>query len=139
MTYRGSSKKEDDLGPSRPRFLIWIVTSQCNLECSHCYAAKFSKAELDEKEKFLLVKDALRAGIKGINLTGGEILLQTNSLKLIDYISELGISVSVFTNGTTLSEEIVRHLAKNGVFILLSRCQKIEKFRNSFCYRNVSE
>jgi len=45
MTYRGSSKKEDDLGPSRPRFLIWIVTSQCNLECSHCYAAKFSKSE----------------------------------------------------------------------------------------------
>jgi len=120
MQERGSSKKEDEPDLCRPEFLIWIVTSRCNLECSHCYAAKFSKAELDEKEKLLLVKDALQAGIKTINLTGGEILLQTDSLKLIDYISGLGVSVSIFTNGTTLNEEIVRQLAKNGVFILLS-------------------
>ena len=120
MQKRASSKKEDGPVPRRPNFLIWIVTSRCNLECSHCYAAKFSKAELNEKEKFLLVKDALQAGIKQINLTGGEVLLQTDSLKLIDYISELGVSVSVFTNGTTLSEEIVGQLAENDVFILLS-------------------
>jgi radical SAM protein with 4Fe4S-binding SPASM domain len=90
------------------------------LECSHCYAAKFSKAELNTTEKFLLVKDALQTGIKRISLTGGEVLLQKDSLKLIDYISELGVSVSVFTNGTTLSEEIVRQLAKKQVFVLVS-------------------
>jgi len=120
MKRKGSKQKKDDPDKRGPKFLIWLVTTKCNLKCSHCYAAKFADGELSLEEKFSVVRDAVQTGIKEINLTGGEILLHKDGLKLINYIAEQGMDLNVFTNGTTLSEKVVKELAKNEVFVLLS-------------------
>ena len=112
MKRKGSKQKKDDPDKRGPKFLIWLVTTKCNLKCSHCYAAKFADGELSLEEKFSVVRDAVQTGIKEINLTGGEILLHKDGLKLINYIAEQGMDLNVFTNGTTLSEKVVKEYIK---------------------------
>lgn len=100
----------------KPTFLIWIVTTSCNLVCSHCYTAKFGSDELTEEEKLIVAKEAIEVGIKKINLTGGEVLLQKNILRLINYLVQNNVSLSIFTNGIALTEDIVKEIAKKQSF-----------------------
>jgi len=71
MKRKSSRQKKDDPDERGPKFLIWIATTKCNLNCSHCYAAKFANGELSLEEKFSVVRDAAQTGIREINLIRG--------------------------------------------------------------------
>jgi len=105
----------------KPRLIIWVLTSKCNLACPHCYAAKFiGRDELNERQALRVVKSGAEAGIKHVGFTGGEVFLRKDALNLMRYASQLGMSTSVITNGSMLTEEVVRDLANIGVFAFLS-------------------
>ena len=62
----------------------------------------------------MLVQCAQR-GCKGVLFTGGEPLLRPDLSKLVGFASRLGMSVTVITNGSLLSEEVARDLTAAGL------------------------
>ncbi|MEN2985316.1 MAG: radical SAM protein [Thermodesulfovibrionaceae bacterium] len=104
----------------KPKFLIWIFTPKCNLFCSHCYVAKFSLRELSLEEKLKVAKQAVECGIERINLTGGEVLIDEEVWKVIYYLLENNVSLSIFTNGVALTEQTIRKFQELNIYILLS-------------------
>ena len=104
-----------------PRFIIWLLTSKCNMACRHCYAARFPREkELNEAEALELVNNMARSGVRHIGFSGGEVFLRPDALKIIKRAFELGMSTSVVTNGSSLNAEVAKELASCKTFIFLS-------------------
>lgn len=90
------------------------LTNSCNYNCAYCFG-KFSDKNVMTFEQACLVVDNIarcfkKEGIDNgrINLAGGEPLLCPYLEELIDYINAYGIKVSVITNGSLLTEDIIK-------------------------------
>ena len=73
----------------------------CNLNCSYCdtkYA--FDNRNADKMDINEIVKQAVRSGIKLVEITGGEPLLQVNVLLLCNELIKNGLTVLMETNGS---------------------------------------
>ena len=104
--------------PSLTTYYFYL-THGCNLACRHCWLApEFQKGggtggHLD----FGLIKQAVEQGIplglSNAKLTGGEPLLHPDFVKIIDYLSEKEISITIETNGTLLTKELAFYLKEH--------------------------
>jgi len=104
-----------------PRVVIWLLTSKCNLACHHCYTARFpQERELDEEQALTLVESMADSGVRHIGFSGGEVFLREDALRIIKRAFKLGMSTSVVTNGSLLTEEIVKELHDSQVLTFLS-------------------
>jgi len=93
------------------------VTMRCNLRCEHCYlpvaqrlGSRDSELTLPEIERIL--SEIADAGCLWLLLTGGEPFLRRDFPKIYDYAKHKGLIISIFTNGTLLTEQIADHLAE---------------------------
>ena len=95
--------------------LQWHITHRCNLRCKHCYQDDFQVemnrdelfAVLDKYERFLNERN-----LKGhINLTGGEPLASPHFYELAEEINRRGMTFSILTNGTLITEENAARIA----------------------------
>ena len=97
--------------------LAWETTSACNLLCSYCRAratAEPDPNELDTKEGLALIDDV--ALLKPLLiLSGGEPLLRPDIFLLARYAVSKGLRVSLATNGTLLTPELVDEIVSSGV------------------------
>ena len=90
------------------------VTNSCNYRCTYCFGKFPDKTELTFGQACLVVDNIARYFLKNsitdgrINLAGGEPLLYPHLEELIDYINAYGIKVSVITNGSLLTEEMIK-------------------------------
>lgn len=96
------------------------LTRRCNLACSHCYLdastlKATSQGELRYDELCQLF-DQLAQHQKQtlIVLTGGEPLIRHDLEAIIEYGSQLGLSIVVGTNGTMLTDSRVQALKQAG-------------------------
>lgn len=87
---------------------VWELTLKCNLRCIHCgsNAGKQRDNELSLDEAIALCYDLKRTGCKSVALMGGEPLLSSYFYDVAKKIKELGMEVSVITNGTIINNEI---------------------------------
>ena len=90
------------------------VINECNYGCTYCFGKfdchhplplKDAKRIVDEIAKYFREKNI---SSPRINLAGGEPTIYKHLDELIDYIHSLGISVSIVTNGSHLTQERVR-------------------------------
>jgi AdoMet-dependent heme synthase len=101
-----------------PYHVVWEVTTRCNLNCIHCYAGSVdsAQAELTTAEgKRFLDQVAAVGDIRMIVITGGEPLLRKDIFELVEYAGKLGLSVIFSTNGTLLTPDMAKDLARLGV------------------------
>jgi radical SAM protein with 4Fe4S-binding SPASM domain len=88
------------------------LTFRCNLNCSHCYCNlspkdKASQArELTTKEVFRILDEIANQGCLWLLFTGGEPLLRKDFIDIYAYAKRKGILVTLFTNGTLITDEI---------------------------------
>ncbi|MGN8982304.1 radical SAM protein [Enterococcus villorum] len=105
-----------------PQTVYLVLTHQCNLTCVYCYAeAEMTKNytnPLTFVEWFHTLNQLKDCGVKNVIFTGGEIGLNDDSLKYIDYAHQIGLSVGLITNGTLLGK-------KSNAQFLATRCQSI--------------
>jgi MoaA/NifB/PqqE/SkfB family radical SAM enzyme len=96
--------------PARfPYSCQWEVTCRCNLHCVMCYTDCFNRADAIRQE--LATADILRimdelaeAGTLELCLTGGEPLARPDFFQLYEHAIRCGFLVTVFTNGTLITE-----------------------------------
>jgi radical SAM protein with 4Fe4S-binding SPASM domain len=97
--------------------VAWETTSACNLRCSYCRAratAEHDTNELSTEEALALIDEV--APLKPmLILTGGEPLLRTDIFLLAGHAVSKGLRVSLATNGTLLTREIVDNIAASGI------------------------
>lgn len=119
----------------KPRAMTLVVAESCNLGCKYCYAEEgnFGRpAKLMSRETARLAVDQFLARTRGtaegtIVFFGGEPLLNFDVVKfVVEYALERGqaegktITFSITTNGTIMTEEIARFLAKHRFGMKLS-------------------
>ena len=84
---------------------FFIRTTGCNLRCSYC-DTKYSYHEGAERTIESLVDEALSSGARHVCVTGGEPLLQKDSLRLMSSLCDAGLVVSLETSGSKSIAEV---------------------------------
>ena len=89
------------------------LTHRCNLRCVHCYLGpepavdEAQKHEMDTHRVLSVIDEITDAGCLFLVLTGGEPLLRTDFAALYRHAKSNGLLVTVFTNGTLLTDSIL--------------------------------
>jgi pseudo-rSAM protein/SPASM domain protein len=98
--------------------VVWNLTKQCNLYCSHCYAAadtETAPGELSTAEGKALLDDLAQFGVPVVLFSGGEPLVRDDLEELVAYAADSGIRPVLSTNGTLLTEERAASLRDAGL------------------------
>ena len=101
--------------PGFPYSIGWFVTNACNYKCIHCNmsSGKMLYDELTTKEALSLVESLAKNGTHSIFFTGGEPFFRSDFVQIAEEALHQGIHVHVTTNGSCLSEDMIkRHLVK---------------------------
>lgn len=93
------------------------LTRVCNLRCKHCLNNSGIKEsnEIEYSELLRIIKLLIQAGIFEIRFTGGEPLLYPKIFDIIKLCTDNGIYVSMGTNGTLMTESVIKKLKKCGL------------------------
>jgi radical SAM protein with 4Fe4S-binding SPASM domain len=88
------------------------TTFRCNLRCVHCYVNEPARdraaraRELSTERLLRLVDEVVAEGCLEVLFTGGEVLLRPDFPELYLHALRSGLHVTVFTNGTLITEKI---------------------------------
>ncbi len=88
--------------------VIWNLTGICNLKCLHCYASSISQYqpnELDTTQALQVLEDLKKADCFSVILSGGEPLYRQDLFVLAERAKELGLFVTLSTNGTMIGKK----------------------------------
>ena len=98
------------------------VSDRCPLECVHCYNnlpmndAEARRRELTTEEHFRMLDELAELGCLWLLFTGGEIFARKDFLDIYTHAKSRGFLVTLFTNGTLITERIADALAANPPF-----------------------
>ena len=87
------------------------LTPRCNFQCHMCYVRLTEKEmkplgrELTASEWISLAEQASQAGMVFLLLTGGEPMLRPDFPVIYDALSQMGLSLSINTNGSLLNTD----------------------------------
>lgn len=97
--------------------IAWEVTGACNLSCPYCRASALQEPDEDELSpgEALAFIESIAPLQPMLILSGGEPLLRPDIFTIIRHAVNLGIRVSLASNGTLISPDIARNIAASGV------------------------
>ena len=97
-----------------PLAINWHITYQCNYRCSFCFfrnpdgrVPQPSKLSMTLEQAYGILEEIKNLGITRINYAGGEPTLVKEFPSLVNYSYNLGLKVSVVTNGTGLTDSLL--------------------------------
>jgi len=102
----------------QPVNAVFELTSRCNLACRMCYIrdeahdAACRARELSADQWLRLAGEAREHGLVFLQLTGGEVFLRPDFFEIYEPLSRLGLMLTLFTNGTLLTEAVADRLAQ---------------------------
>ena len=88
----------------------WSITGECNLRCAHCFmSAPSGKHGNPSHEEIIRVADMLaECGVFRVGLTGGEPLIRSDLLQILDALREREIALTIiYTNGWLVDEKLL--------------------------------
>lgn len=90
------------------------ITNICNLNCPHCYMKSGTAYgnEMSTDEIKALCDDFKSYGGTDVSLTGGEPTSRKDFFEIVKYISFIGMKVSIFTNGFSWNEDMIKSLSE---------------------------
>ena len=113
MMYNDAAKKGIPFGGT------FELTPLCNMNCRMCYI-RMTREEMDRRgsmksaaEWLSLAEQAKKMGMLFLLLTGGEPFLYPEFWELYSELKKMGIIVSVNSNATMLTDDIIEKLIKN--------------------------
>ena len=95
-----------------PFLVVWDFTHKCNLSCKHCYSDSggIREEELTTEQAKAVVDQLASSGVTALAFSGGEPLTRLDFFDVAAHAVDLGLYVSVATNGTLLTREMARKL-----------------------------
>ena len=88
------------------------VTDSCNCRCKMCAIwQKENGPELSLEQIAKIFKEVSDAGIKVVEITGGEPFLRRDIFEILDIMEENGLYYTINTHGGLLTPEILKRLA----------------------------
>jgi radical SAM protein with 4Fe4S-binding SPASM domain len=109
---------ERQSGQRAPLQVSIEVTRRCPLECLHCYNnlsmgdMDARHRELSKAEHFRVLDELAEMGCFWLLYTGGEIFARKDFLEIYTYAKQKGFLITLFTNGTIITEAIADYLAE---------------------------
>jgi MoaA/NifB/PqqE/SkfB family radical SAM enzyme len=96
------------------------LTYRCNNDCRHCWLrippdSPQEKTELTFAEIRKIADEARKMGCRRWSISGGEPMLRPDFTEIFDYLTASFNSYSINTNGTLITPEIARLMARKGV------------------------
>ena len=91
-----------------PIAINWHLEAYCNYACSFCYASLTEQRLMprpSEGQGASLIRDMASSGVQKINFVGGEPMLHPHLGTLIVTAKSCGMTTSIVSNGTGLTEE----------------------------------
>ena len=91
----------------------WSVTGRCNYRCKHCYmsAPDAKYGELSHEEIMKMIQELSDCGVMNVSLTGGEHLVRSDFLEIVDALLERDIFITqIFSNGALVKEPLLKDL-----------------------------
>ncbi|MCE3222165.1 MAG: Fe-S oxidoreductase [Nitrospira sp.] len=96
----------------KPVLVTFQVTLRCNSACGYCdLPLNQGRYELSRKEIRSVFERLYAEGIRFVLLQGGEPLLRCDLVDVLEDLTSLGLHVSVITNGTRLTKDLVARFA----------------------------
>ena len=98
------------------------LTARCNFNCPMCYVHMTQEQvdaagrELTAQEWLSIAKEARDKGMVFVLLTGGEPLVRKDFFEIYDGMREMGLIVSINSNGSMLKGDILEHFLENPPF-----------------------
>ncbi len=88
------------------------ITKKCNLRCKQCFSNSAEKLndELTTNEIFQLFDDMKKHGTFFICIGGGEPFVREDIMDILAYGKEIGLAISIVTNGTLMTKELIEKL-----------------------------
>ena len=103
-----------------PPFIIFSITSKCNLNCKGCYAQllpRRKEVEISASKFRNIINQAIDLGVFMIFLAGGEPLMRKDILAITR--ENRSIIFPVFTNGLLLNNDLIKTFERQKNVILL--------------------
>lgn len=90
------------------------ITSRCNLDCRFCLLGekKNSAPDMPLERVFQIVDQLKEEGVMRLLVTGGEVFLREDYMKIYKYLKKKGFLVRIQTNGTLITDEVAEMLKK---------------------------
>jgi len=114
-----SKKLHDTVNPLRiPVNGTIEVTDRCPLDCKHCYNnlpmndADARRRELSTEDHKRVLDELSELGCLWLLFTGGEIFARQDFLEIYTYAKRKGFLITLFTNGTMITERIADYLVE---------------------------
>jgi len=105
-------------GQRSPTQVSIEVTRRCPLECQHCYNnlpmgdQDARQREMTTEEHFRVLDELVEMGCFWLLYTGGEIFARKDFLEIYTYAKKKGFLITLFTNGTLITEKIAEYLVE---------------------------
>jgi radical SAM protein with 4Fe4S-binding SPASM domain len=105
-------------GQRAPMQVSIEVTRRCPLECQHCYNnlpmgdQDARSREMTMEEHFRMLDQLVEMGCFWLLYTGGEIFVRKDFLEIYTYAKKKGFLITLFTNGTLITEKTADYLAE---------------------------
>jgi MoaA/NifB/PqqE/SkfB family radical SAM enzyme len=105
--------------PRLPLSGVLELTLRCNNNCRHCWlrlppTAAEARKELALDEVYRIIDEARAMGCRSWQLTGGEPMLRPDFAAILEYVQARAPRYALNTNGTLITPEIARLLARKG-------------------------
>ena len=115
-----------DTNSSKKLFLHSVhikMTDECNLACKYCYSESGANCKdtltLDTLKDIAYQVKEITSHV-GYTISGGEPLLNPDTLEYVKFLKELGNDICLLTNGLLINENNAKFLAENCSMIKIS-------------------
>ena len=97
------------------------LTRQCNFSCRMCFIRNNKMPGIEAEKYIIYAKEAANHGLLELSLTGGEVFTRSDFFEIYNPIYDLGILISIMTNGYLLSEaDIVQLKARQPLNVYIT-------------------
>lgn len=113
--------------------LGWIeITRRCNLRCPHCFVegGERRNSEMSTERIMRLLDEWAEMGVFSVVITGGEPTIHRDFVSITRYAHDLGFTVGIATNGTTMTRRLLSRLPQDDVIISVSIDEAHSQGRN---------
>ncbi len=91
------------------------VTSRCPMRCPQCYCSLNDGRDLPLETAKYWLEEAAKAGVRIVNLSGGETMCYPHIYEVTEYAARLGMEPNIAVSGYHFGEQEIRRFVKAGI------------------------